>query len=205
MEQNKERTRRQEEIERIIADTAKQTASEVVRQQNIVNQTNLYRVMERLLRSYKALQKIVCNPDEYGFLPPARSKSITVAPPSGGGLRDYDEALEDILKARHTSFERTVARYDEIDNVVRLYEDRPEFIVIRMYYFGEDADGNERPAESKYYSFEEISEALNARGIQRSEKTLRKWRTALVQEMTVTLFGIDGALSVENRDARRQE
>lgn len=205
MEQKKEKTKKQEELEKIIADTAKLTASEVVRQQNVANQTNLYRVMERLLRSYKAIQKIVSNPDEYGFEPPARSTSISVAPPPGGGFRDREEAMEDILKARHTSFERTVARFNEINNVVKLYEDRPEFIVIRMYYFNEDADGCERPADSKYYSFEEISEELSARGIQRSDKTLRKWRTALVQEMTVTLFGIDGALSVENRDTRRQE
>lgn len=81
----------------------------------------------------------------------------------------------------------------------------PEFIVIRMYYFNEDAYGNDRSSDSRPYTFEEISEELAAAGLQRSEKTLRSWRTRLVQDMTVTLFGIDGAVSVETRDSPRKE
>ena len=74
-----------------------------------------------------------------------------------------------------------------------------------MYYFGEDAHGNDRGPDARPYSFEEISEALTTAGIPRSEKTLRTWRTRLVQDMTVLLFGIDGAVSVESRAEQKQE
>ena len=146
------------------------------------------------------LKKLVENVDDYGFVPGERSKSITIAPPPGGMMRDRNEILEEIVADRQVSYERTKARFEEIDSVVQQFADNPEFIVIRMYYFNEDAFGNDRAPDSRPYTFEEISEELAITGLQRSEKTLRSWRTRLVQDMTVTLFGIDGAVSVETRD-----
>lgn len=192
-------------VEQIIEETAKATASAVVGQQRRARATNLYRAMERLLRSYPRLKRLVEDVDDYGFLPAERSKSITIAPPPGGMMRDRSEILEEIIADRQLSYERTKTRFEEIDSVVRQFSDNPEFIVIRMYYFNEDAYGNERDPDSRLYTFEEISEELAAAGLPRSEKTLRSWRTRLVQDMTVTLFGVDGAVSVETRDSPRQE
>ena len=191
-------------VEQIIEDTAKATASAVIGQQRQARSTNLYRAMERLLRNYPKLKKLVDNVADYGFTPVERSKSVTIAPPPGG-RRDRSDMLEDFILERQTSYERTKARFEEIDAVVRQFSDKPEFIVIRMYYFGEDAHGNDRGPDARPYSFEEISEALTAAGIPRSEKTLRTWRTRLVQDMTVLLFGIDGAVSVESRAEQKQE
>ena len=193
-----------QKINEIIQETAKATASAVVGQQRQQRTPNLYRAMERLLRNFPRLKKLVENVEDYGFIPAERSKSITIAPPPGGMPRYRSEVLEDIIAERKMSYERTKARYDEIDAVVRQFADCPEFIVIRMYYFNEDAFGNPR-GEARPYSFAEISEALAATGLQRSEKTLREWRTKLVQDMTVTLFGIDGAVSVESRESPKQE
>lgn len=193
-----------QKINEIIAETAKATASAVIGQQRQQRSPNLYRAMERLLRNYPRLKKLVENVEDYGFVPGERSKSITIAPPPGGMSRDRDEILEEIIADRKRSYERTKARYDEIDAVVRQFADCPEFIVIRMYYFNEDACGNPR-VDARPYTFAEISEALGANGLQRSEKTLREWRTKLVQDMTVTLFGIDGAVSVESRESPKQE
>jgi len=192
-------------VEQIIEETAKATASAVIGQQRQARATNLYRAMERLLRNYPKLKKLAVNVDDYGFVPVERSKSITVAPPPGGMPRDRSEILEEIIADRQVSYERTKARFEEIDAVVQQFADNPEFIVIRMYYFNEDAYGHDRGADSRPYTFEEISEELAATGLQRSEKTLRSWRTRLVQDMTVTLFGIDGAVSVETRDGPKQE
>jgi len=192
-------------VEQIIEETAKATASAVLGQQRQQRSPNLYRAMERLLRNYPKLKKLVENVDDYGFVPGERSKSITIAPPPGGMMRDRNEILEEIVADRQVSYERTKARFEEIDSVVQQFADNPEFIVIRMYYFNEDAFGNDRAPDSRPYTFEEISEELAVTGLQRSEKTLRSWRTRLVQDMTVTLFGIDGAVSVETRDSPKQE
>lgn len=192
-------------VEQIIEETAKATATAVLGQQRQARATNLYRAMERLLRNYPKLKKLVENVDDYGFLPSERSKSITIAPPPGSMMRDRNEILEEIVADRQVSYERTKARFEEIDSVVQQFVDNPEFIVIRMYYFNEDAYGHDRGADVRPYTFEEISEELGAAGLQRSEKTLRSWRTRLVQDMTVILFGIDGAVSVEARDAPKQE
>lgn len=60
-----------------------------------------------------------------------------------------------------------------------------------------------RAAGGKPYTFDEISAELEAIGIERSERSLRTWRTKLVQDMTVLLFGVDGALSVEAREPKQ--
>jgi len=148
-------------VEQIIEETAKATASAVLGQQRQQRSPNLYRAMERLLRNYPKLKKLVENVDDYGFVPGERSKSITIAPPPGGMMRDRNEILEEIVADRQVSYERTKARFEEIDSVVQQFADNPEFIVIRMYYFNEDAFGNDRAPDSRPYTFEEISEDLS--------------------------------------------
>ena len=187
-----------------IRDTARATALEVLGLQRLSVHTNFYRVTERLLRNYKTLKKLVETPDDYGYLPPQRSSSISAAPPSGG-VRDPQETIDAAIQAREESFSRTKAQFEIVNAVVEKYADNPEFIVIRMYYFNEDVCGHDRPANTKPYSFEEISEALESTGVKRSEKALRSWRTKLVQDMTVALFGIDGAISIECRDNRHTD
>lgn len=184
-----------------IRETARATALEVLGLQRLAGRTNYYRVTERLLRNYKTLKRLVESPDEYGYIPPQRSSSISAAPPSGG-VRDPQEAMEAAIQAREESFSRTKAQFEILHAVVEKFVDRPEFVVIRMCYFGEDAQGNDRPENAGQYSWEEIAEELETAGVRRNEKTLRSWRTKLVQDMTVLLFGIDGAVSVENRDTR---
>lgn len=190
-------------IEKIIKDTASVTATEIINQQRQSRPANLYRAMERLLRNYKSLRKLALSPEEYGFIPPQRSCSVTVAPPTGGGTRDRDDVLEEAILSRRASYERTRARFEEIDSVVRQFQDKEEFVVIRMYYFNEDAYGDDRSPEAKPYTFEQISDELSAAGLRRSERTLRSWRTRLVQDMTVLLFGTEGAVSIEAREPKQ--
>ena len=185
-------------MEKIIKATAEETARTVIQRQRREYGINLYRAMERLLRSYKSLKHLVESANEYCQLPPERSRSVTTAI-GGGGVRDRDDIIEEAMLARTASYERTSARFEELDAVIRQFENREEFIVIRMYYFGEDADGNDRGG-ARALTFEAMSAELASKGVIRTEKTLRTWRTRLVQEMTVLLFGVDGAVSIEARE-----
>ena len=155
-----------------------------------------------MLRNYKTYQRLVEDIESYGFEPVEKSHSVSVAPPPGSSVMDKVDLYDEYVAARKASWARTKARYDEIDAVVRQFEGEQEFIVIRMYYFNEDAYGNDR-GDAKPYTFDEISEELAAVGIDKSARSLRVWRTKLVQDMTVLLFGVDGAVSVEAREPKQ--
>ena len=194
---------KRQSVKDIIREAAREGARETVNLQRQQRNQNLYRTTERLLRNYKAYQKLVTDLEGYGFEPIGKSLSISVAPPPGSGMTDRVDLYDEHVAARRASYERTKARYDEIDAVVRQFQDREEFIVIRMYYFNEDVNGQDRGEGVKPYTFDEISAELEAIGIDRSERSLRTWRTKLVQDMTVLLFGVDGALSVEAREPKQ--
>lgn len=185
-----------------IDEAAKAGAREVLHLQLQQRNLNLYRAMERLLRAYPKYKAMQEHPDDYGFLPVGKSKDISVAPPPGSGARDPIEALAEHIDSRASSYDRTMGRFMELEAVIRLFQNKPEFIVIRMYYFNEDANGKDR-GDAKPYTFDEISNELTAVGIERSVRSLRTWRTKLVQEMTVLLFGVDGAVSIEAREPKQ--
>ena len=170
---------------------------------------NYYRAMEDLLRAYKNTKRWDEHPEEYGFFPTGKSHDISIAPPPGLGLRDKVEINELFVQSKQLSFVRSMARFNDLEAVIRLFQDRPDFIIIRMYYFNEDERGQDR-GDAKPYTFSEISEALKSVGITLAEKAVRRRRTKLVQEMTVMLFGIDGALSIsiesqEPKQGQREE
>ena len=194
---------KRQSVKEIIREAAREGARETVNLQRQQRNLNLYRTTERLLRNYKTYQKLVTDLEGYGFEPIGKSHSISVAPPPGSGVSDRVDLYDEHVAARRASYERTKARYDEIDAVVRRFKDKEEFIVIRMYYFNEDANGQDRGDDAKPYTFDEISEELAAVGIERSERSLRTWRTKLVQDMTVLLFGVDGAVSIEAREPKQ--
>lgn len=193
---------KRQSVNDIIKAAAREGARETVNLQRQQRNLNLYRTTERLLRNYKAYQKLVTDLEGYGFEPIEKSHSISVAPPPGSGVADRVDLYDEHIAARRASYERTKARYDEIDAVVRRFEDREEFVVVRMYYFNEDAYGNDR-GDAKPYTWEEIAEELAAAGIDRGISTLRTWRSKIVQDMTVLLFGVDGAVSIEARDPKQ--
>ena len=192
------------EIEKCIAAAAKKAAEEVVRQQCIGTHSNHYKDTERLLRNYKAMKRLYEHPEEYNFIPPEKSKSVTVAPLSGGIFRSHEEILDEAIEARLRSYSVSCMQFRWLDGVIRQFEDKPEFIVIRMYYFDEDVNGNER-TDGSHYTFEEIADQLAEAGSRRSEKTLRAWRSQLVQDITVCLFVMDGVLAIGNAETKKND
>ena len=194
---------KRQSVNDIIKVAAREGARETVNLQRQQRNLNLYRTTERLLRNYKKYQRLVTDLEGYGFEPINKSHDISVAPPPGSGVSDRVDLYDEHVAARRASYERTKARYDEIDAVIRQFQDREEFVVIRMYYFNEDVNGQDRGDDAKAYTFDEISEELAAAGIEKSVRTLRTWRTKLVQDMTVLLFGVDGAVSIEAREPKQ--
>ncbi len=184
-----------------IRSTAKEAAQEVVSRQRTMYESNLYRATERLLYNYKAMRAQVEDRETYMMIP-NRSTSITGSPTGKTVYQDRSDALEAAVHAREVSYQRTRARFEEIDAVVQQFAQKREFIVIRMYYFNEDAHGNDRRDTDKKCTFEDIQYELAAAGMEKSERTIRGWRTRIVQDMAIRLFGIDGAISIETR---RQE
>lgn len=185
-----------------IDEAAKAGAKEVLLLQRKQASTNHYRAMEDLLRAYKNTKLWEEHPEEYGFFPTGKSHDISIAPPPGLGLRDKVEINELFVQSRQLSFVRSMARFNELDAVIKLFQDKPEFVVVRMYYFNENANGEDRGG-AKPYTFEEIAEELKTIGINRSVRALRLWRTKLVRDMTVMMFGVDGALSIESRGPKQ--
>lgn len=185
------------EVKEAIAAAADMCADKVIQRQRTGGGANLYRATERILYNYKQLKAQVADIEGYLAIP-GKSGSITSAV-TGGGYKDRDEMLEEQQKARAASYARTKAQLEEVEAAIRQFDSKEEFVVIRMYYFGETADGREA---GKKYTFEEIQDELAQRGMERSERTIRGWRTRIVQDLTVILFGVNGAVSLEEN---RQE
>lgn len=179
---------------------AKAAAKEVLGQQRRQQGANLYRVMERLLRAYPKRLRLMEHPEEFEFFPAGKSKDISIAPPPGIGVADKVEIAELFVEAQKRAYEREAFLLRETEYAIAPFKALPEFVVIRMYYFNENEYGQDRGADARPYSFPQITEALKNIGIDRSEKAHRGWRSKLVQEMTVMMFGADGAMSVEARD-----
>ena len=187
-------------VRQYIDEAARAGARELLHLQYSGRNVNHYRATERLLRSYPRYKRWEEHPEEYGFFPVGKSKDISVAPPPGLGISDRVELNEEFVASRKASFERTMSRYYDIKAVVEQFQDKPEFVIIRMYYFNEDVHGHDRGPDAKRYTFDAIADELATIGIEKTIKTLRDWRSRLVQDMTVMIFGIDGALSVESRE-----
>ena len=192
-------------ITELVETAAKAAAREALQLQEQRSSINLYAAMEHLLRSYTRLKQLADHPEDYVFFRANRSHDIASAPPAGTVFRDKVDLEELFTEAREKAFVKTMARFVELEAVIKLFENRREFIVIRMYYFNEDPMGNDRGLDAKRYTFDAIAEELSLVGIDKNVKTLREWRSRLVQEMTVALFGTDGAISLATKTTVKKD
>lgn len=186
-----------EDLQAVIDATAEKTASKIY-MENVTGQVNYYRIMERVLYNYKKLKKLVQNEREYLTVEMhSRSKSVVVASSSGtrGVFVSDEEIAEEVARERLANYERTAANLHEVEKVINMFRDEKQFIVIQMYYFNEDADGNEREAGAPQYTWEDIALELAERGILKDEKTARRWRNNLINDMAIVMFGKTAAIS----------
>lgn len=155
-----------------------------------------YRATESILYNYQKLIDIASDETEYmADIYKQRSKSITSFS-SGSGYRDPDEAAEEKEHERQKAFEKTKGQLEFINSILAHFKDDPRYIIIEMYYFGYDAKGRPREKGAKHWSFVDIaSQILREDGSCPDEKTVRKWRSQLVSDISVVLFGMPAALS----------
>ena len=182
------------EIELI--ELAAEAAAHKVQAEAMSGQPDYYRIVEKLLFNYKRLEALVNNEDDYLQINlKGKSKDIVLKKPSGSIYKNKTEIADDMQDERIKQYEKTASRFREVERVVALFEDRKEFIVIRMYYFNEDAVGNPRDKNAKQYTWDEIAFELSEFEILKDEKTARRWRTNLINDIAVCMFGTAGAIS----------
>ena len=103
------------------------------------------------------------------------------------------EIVEEMREEKQKQFKETKSGFDSLTRAISLFEGHKEFVVIRLYYFGEDINGN--PREGGTATWEEIAEELSDAGILKEIKTARRWRNKIVNDMAVCVFGIPAAVS----------
>ena len=202
MDKGKPKRKLEDYIDMASDRSSDRAAEKVVRLQYKAQKVNHYHAMENLLREYKKHRWTLEHTEEFDFFPRGKSKDISVAPPPGSGMVDKIDLTEAFVRGKTKAFEAQVVSWYMADMVIRQFENREEFIVIRMYYFNEDSNGVDRGEDAKRYTWEEIADELSQKGVDRSITTLRMWRSNLLREMTVLLFGVDGALSIESHDKK---
>ena len=184
-----------DEVRELINEVAAATAS-MAYIDGMGGEVNYFRAMESLLFNYKKLAALVADYEAYTHVElQGKSASITsFSPSSGNTYRTEDDILEELARDKVKAYHRTRARFEEIDRVVKLFTDRKEFHVVRMYYFGEDGAGNQRPAGAPSYTWEEIAAELGDMGMIRDTKSARRWRNKIVNDMAVCMFGKPAAV-----------
>ena len=145
-----------------------------------------FKIMEKLLYNYPAIKRIVADKEAYTKVE-LTEKSKSIVGMNYQATRQGKEALiESLERDRETEYDITASQFRELDRVVREFESRREFPVIRLYYFREHIDGS---PQEEAATWEDVAEELNV-----EEKTARRWRNKLVNDMAVCLFGIDAAI-----------
>lgn len=164
--------------------------------------TDYYKKTEGLLRAYRAIKYLHDNPEEYQFFPTEHSHDITVAPAQGTTYKDKEDRTEEHVERRKRSYVRTMTAFYSIRAAILAERDNPKFVTVAMYYLNQDAEGNDRGDDAPRMTWEDISERLENVGIYASARALSGWRNKIIQEMTVLIFGVDGALSLSMGSAR---
>ena len=169
-----------------VAQATRQTV-EVLQQQ--APERNYFKITEKLLYSYPTLKRIVSDKAAYTRVElQERSKSVVRFNPSGQ-WKSREDIIEDMERDKEAEYDITLKDFRRIEKVIRQFEDRKEFIVVRMYYFNENADGTPKAADAPQATWEELSEAIG-----KEIKTLSRWRNNIVNDMAICLFGIEAAI-----------
>ena len=138
---------------------------------------------EKLLYNYKALKDHVENETEYFGMLSKRTAGSIIRYSKSKAITNEDE----MIRLREESLMRSKADLERLENGLKRIGDRKEYIVIEKRYFNKKRNGDT-------ITFEEIAEELSLTGEfpeTLSEKTVRRWKNSLVQELSVYIFGSD--------------
>lgn len=165
-----------------IAMTKISTVTWIERQKAISQET--FKNTEKLLYNYNALKEHVENEEEYmGMTKKGTSKSIVIYSTGGGKERDELE----ITQERRESYLRSKNDIQRIERALRKIKGKKGYEVVQMKYFEKKEDG-------ATFTFEEIAEELAGKkgySEKLAERTVRTYRSNLVKEVAIQLFGSD--------------
>jgi hypothetical protein len=169
-----------------VTQAAQQTAAAMQRQEP---ERNYFKIMEKLLYSYPALKRIVS--DKAGYTKVElreRSKSV-VGFSFNSQWKSKDDVIDELEQEKEVEFDTTLKDFRRLDRVIQQFRERKEFIVVRMYYFNENADGTPKEVDAPQATWEDLSAEIG-----KEIKTLSRWRNNIVNDMAICLFGIDAAI-----------
>lgn len=190
----KKQTELSEELREAVFEAARAGAAEAYTQNT--GYVNYFKAMETLLYNYKKLAALVADEEAYCEVEyHAGRKTFSTTPQAKGFIQRKTEAeiVEEMREEKQKQFKETKSGFDSLTRAISLFEGHKEFVVIRLYYFSEDINGN--PREGGTATWEEIAEELSDAGILKEIKTARRWRNKIVNDMAVCVFGIPAAVS----------
>lgn len=171
-----------------ITQATQQTAEALRSAQQTAPERNYFKIMEKLLYSYPTLKRIVSDKAAYTKVE-LQGRSGVVRFKPNAAWKSQEDRLEELERDKEAEFDTTLKDFRRLDRVVQQFRERKEFVVVRMYYFNESADGTPKEADAPEATWEDLSIELE-KGI----KTLRRWRSKIVNDMAICLFGIDAAI-----------
>ena len=208
----KKQTELSEELREAVFEAARAGAAEAYTQNT--GYVNYFKAMETLLYNYKKLAALVADEEAYCEVEyHAGRKTFSTTPQAKGFIQRKTEAeiVEEMREEKQKQFKETKSGFDSLTRAISLFEGHKEFVVIRLYYFGEDINGNPREGgtatweeiaeeeiidcAAKGLKTQEIAEELSDAGILKEIKTARRWRNKIVNDMAVCVFGIPAAVS----------
>lgn len=138
---------------------------------------------EQLLYNYKVLKEHV--EDEAGYFEMLNKCSSGSIICYSKNKVTYNE--DEVLASREKSFDRSKSDLMRLEKALSKVKKRKEFKVIEIRYFQKKKNGDT-------YNFDEIAEMLSKEPNYPdtlSEKTVRRWRSSIVKEISINLFGSD--------------
>jgi hypothetical protein len=142
-----------------------------------------YKNTEKLLYNYNLLKEHVIDEEGYfGMLNKRSSGSVVRYSKSKAAVNE-----DEMLKLREESYKRSKSDLERLEKALSKVKGTKEYKVIELRYFRKK---NNRDT----YTFEEIAERLSkTEGFPETlnEKTVRRWRSSIVNEISVYLFGSD--------------
>ena len=160
----KKQTELSEELREAVFEAARAGAAEAYTQNT--GYVNYFKAMETLLYNYKKLAALVADEEAYCEVEyHAGRKTFSTTPQAKGFIQRKTEAeiVEEMREEKQKQFKETKSGFDSLTRAISLFEGHKEFVVIRLYYFGEDINGN--PREGGTATWEEIAEELSDAGI----------------------------------------
>lgn len=182
-----------------VTQATQQTAEALRSVQQSAPERNYFKIMEKLLYSYPTLKRIVSDKAGYTRVElQERSKSV-VRFNLSGQWKSREDVVEDMERDKEAEYDTTLKDFRRLDRVIQQFRERKEFVVVRMYYFNESADGTPKAADAPQATWEVLSEEIG-----KEIKTLSRWRNNIVNDMAICLFGFEAAIQ-QGTERRKKE